>query len=378
MTNANVKSSISLGAWAFALAILGVPFSGGSLSLMYYYPVVIVVIGLMILSLCKEKFYIQNQHLYVLILLLIMVWHLDTSIQYFETSKTLVSLILFFLMFFVVTLHKPTVSEIRLISRCFSWSGIIIAVLLLLFKHEYEMGRYSYPVGGRLMEVNYLACYLSISFLFVFHKILTTRKLIKTGYVIGAFLVLYALFLTGSRGAFLSVGVSSCILLSYNPKKIAFKLFLLGTLFLLGLFLLPDALTNRFLHSSYNDGSNQMRIRLFANAIDFIVRKPLLGYGVASGKAITSFGSAHNTFLSVLLNFGLIGFLMYVGILLKNFKILLQRDMLLFLAVFVDLFITSMIISNYNTIPFWFTLILLTWVTEYKKNNSQILLWRNL
>lgn len=378
MNIVNKKQNISLGAYGFALAVLGVPFSGGSLSLMYYYPVVILTIGLMTLSLCKEKFHIQSQHIYVLILLLISVWHLDTSIQYFETSKTLVSLILFFIMFFVGTLHQATLKEIRLVSRCFAWSGVIIACLLLVFKQEYEMGRYSYPVGSRLVEVNYLACYLSISFLFMFHKLLTTRKLIKIPYLCGAFLVLYALFLTGSRGAFLAVGISSSILLFYNPKNAVLKLFLLGILFLLGLLLLPDTLTERFLHRSYNDGSNQMRVRLFANALNYIIQKPLLGYGVASGKAITNFGSAHNTFLSVLLNFGLVGLLMYLGILFKNFKIILQRDMLLFVAVFVDLFITSMIITNYNTIPFWFTIMFFVWVTNYKMQNPTLSLWNNL
>lgn len=378
MANVNEEKRVSLGAWGFALAVLGVPCSGGSLSLMYYYPVAIIVIGLTILSLCKERFQLNRLHFAIVILFVIMLWHLDASIQYFETSKTIISLFLFFILFFLLTMHSPTLSEIRLVSYCFGYSGVIISILLICFKQEYEMGRYSYSVWGRLMEVNYLACYLSITFLFVFHKVLTSYKLKRILYIIGSFLILYAIFLTGSRGAFLSVGLSSSILLFYNPKNLPLKMVLLAILFVVGFIILPQSLTDRFLHNSYNDGSNQMRLSLFSNAFHFIVQRPILGYGVASGKAITNFGSAHNTFLSVLLNFGMIGLLMYFVILFRNLKILLQRDMFLFLAIFFDLFITSMIITNYNTIPFWFTVILLIWVTDYKKNNLSLSLWRSI
>lgn len=374
MRSIDKEKNISWGVRAFALAVLGVPFSGGSLSLMYYYPVVIIVIGMMALSLCKEKFQVNILHFSILILCGIMIWHLDTSLQYFEEAKAVVGLILFFIFFFLLTMHKPNLLEIKLVCRCFGYSGIIISILLLIFKQEYEMGRYSYPIGGHLLEVNYLACYLSITFLFMFHKVLNSVKSKKLLYGIGAFLILYAIFLTGSRAAFLSAGVTSIILLFYNPKNLVLKILLLISFFVLGLMILPQNLTDRFLHRSYNDGSNQMRLRLFKAAWELAGQKPFVGYGIA----FTGIGSAHNTFLSILLNFGFIGLLMYIVILFRNFSILLQRDMFLFLAIFVDLFITSMIITNYNTIPFWFSLVLLTWVTEYKNNNPHVLFWREI
>ena len=117
-----------------------------------------------------------------------------------------------------------------------------------------------------------------------------------------------------------------------------------------------------------------MRLILFRTAWDFVMQKPLIGQGIA----FTSIGSAHNTFLSILLDFGFIGLFAFVMLLFRNFKVLLQRDMLLFLAIFCDLFITSMIITNYNTIPLWFTLVLLVWVTSYKKSNPDILFWREI
>ena len=370
--------NFSLCSIAFGIAILGVPFSGGSLSLMYYYPVILLVICLSVLHLLRWKSHMQIEHLCISVLLLISVWHMGTSIDNFETSKTLISILLFFIMFFLLVMYTPKLYEIKFIAKCFAVSGVIIALLLFILKEEYGLGRYSYPIMGRLLEVNYLACYLSITFLFNFHTMLISKNTKKVFYGIFSFMILLAMFLTGSRGAFLAVSISSIILLLYHPAKIIWKILLVFCLFALGFLFLPEDLTSRFLKDSYNDGSNQMRLYLFHNALNYILEKPVLGYGVSSGKAITGFGSAHNTFLSVLLNFGLIGLIMYFVIMFRNFKIFLQKDMLLFLAVFVDLFITSMIITNYNTIPFWFTMIFFIWVRDFKKKNPNISLWREI
>lgn len=372
------NNTISLSAVAFAMAVLGVPFSGGSLSLMYYYPIVLIVIGLTFLSILKEKTHLILEHLAVVILLLVTIWHIDTSIDHFERSKTVISILLFLSMFFLLTMHIPSLKEIKMVSRCFAYSGVIIAILMLLFKQEYVMGRYSYSIMGRLLEVNYLACYLSITFLFNFHQMLISKQVKRLKYIIFSFMVLYAIFLTGSRGAFLAVIISSFLLLMYNPQRIILKIFVLFLLFFLGFLILPDDLTSRFINNSYNDGSNRMRLYLFRNALSFIIDKPILGYGITSGQVITEFDSAHNTFLSVLLNFGLVGLLMFFIIMFRNFKMFLQKDMLLFLAIFVDLFFTSMIITNYNTIPFWFTMIFLVWIKEFKRNHPNEILWEKI
>ena len=172
----------SLCSIGFGIAILGVPFSGGSLSLMYYYPVILLVICLFVLHLLRWKSHMQIEHLCIAVLLLISIWHMGTSIDNFETSKTLISILLFFIMFFLLVMYTPRLYEIKFIAKCFSVSGVIIALLLFIFKEEYGLGRYSYPIMGRLLEVNYLACYLSITFLFNFHTMLISKNTKKIFY----------------------------------------------------------------------------------------------------------------------------------------------------------------------------------------------------
>ena len=373
------KEKIKLNMVAFAMAIIGVPFSGGSLSLMYYYPVVLCVIFISFVSMLKDYIKFQSQHVAIFILLLITIFHIATAVDNFDTSKTIISVILFFLMFFLLTSHKSNIKELNFIANSFIYSGVLIALLLFYFKSEYEVNRFSYPMFGRLMEPNYLASYLSITFLFSFKKIITNKKIyLKILYSLISLCILYALLLTGSRGAFLATSIASILVLFYDVRYIYLKIFLIIVLFLIVFFILPPNLTDRFIVNSYDDVSNRTRIILWKNAISFILEKPFLGYGVSSGTAITRLGSAHNTFLSVALNFGIVGLICFCVILFKNIKLLFNRDMLLFTSVFVSLMITSLIISNYNTIPLWFTIIYITLVCDYKKRNTDVELWKKI
>ncbi len=381
MINRNICSTekIKLSILAFAIAIMGVPFSGASLSLMYYYPVILFVIFLCFISILNDGIRFQSQHVAIAVLLLITIFHITTTIDNFDTSKSIGSIVLFFIMFFLLTSHKANLKELKFISNCFMFSGFIISVLLFIFKSEYEMGRYTYPVFDRLMEPNYLASYLSITFLFSIKKIILSKKIFpKILYILISFSILYAMLLTGSRAAFLSTVIASIFLLFYDIKYSCLKIFSIIILFLIVFFLLPQNLIDRFVINPYYDDSNRIRLALWENAISFIKEKPFLGYGVSSGQAITNFASAHNTFLSVALNFGIIGLISYCMILFKYIKLLFTRDMFLFAAIFISLMVTSMIITNYNTIPLWFTIIYITLVCDYKERNTGVKLWKEI
>lgn len=383
MINNNAFSGqiIKISILAFAISIIGVPFSGGNLSLMYYYPVILLVIFIGIISLLNDTMKFKIQHVAILILFLITVFHIANSIDSLESSKVIGSLSLFFIMFFLLTAHQANLKELKLLSNCFVFSGFLISLLLFVLKTEYEMGRFSYSVFGRLMEPNYLASYLSITFLFTIKKVFIIKKTyIKILFLLMSLGILFAMLLTGSRGAFLATIFSSFVLLFYDKDKssLLVKIFLIFVLFFILFIFLPDNLADRFISRSYNDGSNRIRLYLWNNAISYILERPFLGYGLASGRAITSVGSAHNTFLSVTLNFGMVGLICFLIILFKDIKILIRRDMILFLSILTSMIFTSMIITNYNTIPLWFTIIYITLVCDYKRKNMDVDLWTQI
>jgi O-antigen ligase len=130
--------------------------------------------------------------------------------------------------------------------------------------------------------------------------------------------------------------------------------------------------------SDLNDGSNQTRIRLWGRAVEKIKLHPVIGYGAVRSKNITGIGAAHNTFLGFALHFGLLGLVMIVFILWKIFINCLNKDMYMFLAVFINLMVNSIILENTNTMPFWFIIVFLIFAVNYKKENPKCSLWENI
>ena len=115
--NTYSNEKIKLSILAFAIAIIGVPFSGASLSLMYYYPVILFVIFLCFISLLNDGIKFQSQHVAIAVLLLITIFHIATTIDNFDTSKSIGSIVLFFIMFFLLTAHKANLHELKFITN---------------------------------------------------------------------------------------------------------------------------------------------------------------------------------------------------------------------------------------------------------------------
>lgn len=365
----------------FCIAILGVVFAGGSLSLMYYYPMVLAVIFISCIAILHHKISLKAEHFFIAVLLLIMIFNISTSLDNISNSKAVVSILLFFIMFFLLTLHNPTLNDLKAISQCFIISGFLIALFVLFFKMptDENPNRYTYLLYGKSLEPNYLACYLSITFIITFRKLMFKTTIVKKFfYVIISLSILYAILISGSRGAFVAILLSALILFSIDLKTFLMRLSVLTICFVLLFMFLPENLIERFIAKSYNDGSNRHRIFLFQTAIAFILDKPFIGYGITAGSYITKLGSTHNTFLTCGLNFGLVGLAAFCALIFKILKNILNKDMRLFLAVFVNLMVTSMIITNLNTIPLWFTLVFLVYAVNYRIKNPQVSLWNEL
>ena len=132
------------------------------------------------------------------------------------------------------------------------------------------------------------------------------------------------------------------------------------------------------LKNSYNDDSNQARIRLWIRTVEKISLHPIVGYGAVRSRNITGIGAAHNTFLGFALHFGLLGLLMIVFILWKIFTNCLNKYMYMFLAVFVNLIINSVILENTNTMSFWFAIVFLIYAVNYRLKNPGVNLWNEI
>jgi len=199
-------------------------------------------------------------------------------------------------------------------------------------------------------------------------------------YTIITFIICIAVFMTGSRAGMLAMFLGGIIVFTYYMKgrNIVFGVLLLSAGGLIILCFLPDRLIQRMLYfNTYLDGSNYLRLMNWYYGIKAFFRSPLIGYGmVYSNNVLFKYFSyvraAHNTYITFLIQFGLIGALPVILILAKIFFKTLKGDMRVIFGALISMLFTSMMIENNISITFWMVLTLTYMVYNYKRDNPGV------
>ncbi len=218
--------------------------------------------------------------------------------------------------------------------------GSYVAALdtLLLFRRAGAALR-RFSAGGA--DPNYLAMTLAMGMAMAWYLALTAqRPLLRwvcRGYLpIG----LVAIGLTGSRGGLLATMVALTIvpltMTKLSPGRLAAALVMLVLAGSLAVAYVPERLVQRFAStgSEVEDLSFGGRFKLWVAGVHVFVQKPILGVGTSGYKnAITpALGNAaqvaHNSYLSVLVEEGIPGFLLFMTMFAAVFLSLLRLPLL--------------------------------------------------
>lgn len=163
------------------------------------------------------------------------------------------------------------------------------------------------------------------------------------------FLIVIADLLSFSRGAYLGLGFGALLtgaLLLRRAKRVRTHIFIAAAFSgLLGMFLADTPVQQRLLSSfSLSDGSNQGRVALWSEATEHISERPFLGYGIGNYpltvKPTAEYREpiyAHNLFLDIATETGIVGAVLFFLAFLSSFLWLLKTREVLFFASAVSL-----------------------------------------
>lgn len=353
------------------------------LGINYYLPVILPAMLVSFLSLFVQKIKLRIEHFCVLILILLTVVHLNSSIDYLDDSKVVFSQTILFVFFMLFSLNKIGIRGLRLIANSFIFCSVVFSLMLFVFPYDYGGGHYSLStfIGNHIaLDPNYLAsCMVIATTILLKRFIYPQNKRYRFFYIVLLTVILIGLLMTGSRTGMIAFILGFFVLILKDKRKIFIALFGMFILTIAVLYLLPQDIQDRLFYKSYIDSSNIKRVQLWNSTINKILEKPFIGHGTISTKMIISdynvAGASHNTFLMILLNFGLLGFVAFMTFYLKIFILCLKKDMYLFLAIFINLSFTSFIISNNISIFFWTTLVFLILSVNYKIDHPEVSLW---
>ena len=145
---------------------------------------------------------------------------------------------------------------------------------------------------------------------------------------VGLFVILLAILLTFSRGAYIALFLTSVILLTvlFLENRQQYGKYFLGGIVLLGLVFFATPIGPRVLSSwSQEDGSRTERLRLLNEAVGHVLERPLLGIGIGNYPILVKPDAAtrepiyvHNLYLDILVEQGFVGLLLFLSFVLGS------------------------------------------------------------
>ena len=251
------------------------------------------------------------------------VWRGGALLKTVDFAKILVVVV-------VMTVAVNTTRRLRLLIFVQAASVAIIAAVSVLKGGHSLDGRVGGMLGGDYSNPNDLALAIVISLPLCFGLLfLTKNKVWRTVWALAILEMAYAVFLTGSRGGFIALTISTVVCLWHvairgRRRYLLVLVPLAGVIFWLHS---GDMLIKRF-NGTFNSqnttaeayGSSLQRQQLFWRSIDVTKEHPLFGVGPGNFAELSgSWHESHNTFTQVSSEGGFPSLILYVLILWHGF-----------------------------------------------------------
>jgi O-antigen ligase len=261
-----------------------------------------------------------------------------------RTFRLIRNVALYFYAIFVIRTRR----ELQWLIWAFILSGAVSAVYglyvyyfnpSLLLESSDKVAR----VIGTMEDPNEFAGAMLIRLMMALSLLNLEMKKFAKLLLIGVVLVLlFSIFLTGSRGGLLGTGLAF-IAYAFFSRRRGYWLLILSVLALLGLLLMPPELQQRIglVETTENVGnSTSRRTTYMLFGLEVIQENPILGIGLDSFSSAYAqseyqyMGSdsdgriAHNTYLEFLVGTGVLGFLIFTGLIAVslNSSMIIGRD----------------------------------------------------
>lgn len=324
------------------------------------------------LELKKFKIIISSKIILPIIYLFI---HILSSLysvnQGLSISRSTTIFLLVFLMI-SVTMVPYNDRELEYINKMAGSSGWIIIILLLFSDNSQRM---TFEINGVSQDPNILCGFLIISVMYYFDKFVKTKSY---KYILSLIILISCIIFTGSRGGLIALTSSILfyLLVNQNSENIIKKILtiviciiIIIMIYIIAINILPENISTRFsLKYTIADGGAG-RFNYWKRAIDIYKESSLFnqvfGYGAATIKHVTGF-VAHNLWIEILLDLGLLGVIVTVIFYLNYIKLSLKEKNTYYASVFIGYIIMSIALSLTTFKPQW-NLMMLIFLNSKKR-----------
>lgn len=228
-------------------------------------------------------------------------------------------------------------------------------------------------LGGLENDPNNQAAFLIIGIIISLHYIVKHRIFLLN--VIFIVLNTFSLFQTGSRGGLLALLISLIVFVIINinyKKNGAFKfiLFVIIAVIVLAIMfiILPEVIKTRLF--IFDDGGSG-RLEIWRNSINLLMKNSFLfgaGWGADYGFNGV-FSETHNTFISMAVDVGIVGVILFFGPIVVAILNLVKKKKSVYIPIIANTMVIAVFLGSINKRFFWLPIILL--FLEYNSVNNK-------
>ena len=262
----------------------------------------------------------------------------------------------------------PSVKEKLIMLNGLLLGGIAASVMIVFSGSSLNIGgRDTLVIMGRMVDPNILSYSCVISLTICMYRVIVEKKcmlfhLVTSGLLFGA------IIMCGSRGAMVTCFVVfALIIMNLDTKKNKFvKIILIfGVVFAIMLyvyfrFVLTSEFGTRYTFDNLI-GKGSMgtanRDKIWRAAFCQILKRPIFGYGNGSSmyaiEDVYRFYGTHNSYLLVLLEFGIIGFVIVCLWQIKEYRKCCQNHCQIYKIIFLSLLCFVLFVEGFATKVFW-------------------------
>lgn len=332
----------------------------------------------------RKSIYVFFILLWFLFKLLSIIWSNQSND---DVSRTLLSQIGVVLLFVSLCSQLQSRKLLVLFIQVNYWCSLLFGVLTLLFHKSYISDVYAsrqvLTLFGTQNDPNNCAVFLCIGISIAVYSLVTEKRM-KILSIAVVLINSYGVLLSGSRMGFVLLGViASTVVLIPNTKDkfiiktFIYKLFIISLVFAIGRWIinryLPVASLERMLaFEEYSDGSGRML--KWSLAIEGFKERPVFGWGWGGYDFVGSV--IHNTYLTMLCDVGLVGFLLFIIPLIQLAFYLLKNKCQLGILLLVNGLVSGFFLDAINKRFFWNTILIAVLLVEYyEKNDAGLSIW---
>ena len=331
--------------------------------------VIVLVVPIFIIALDNKLIKPSVINLYAILLFLFAV--VSTALSDTGDTRTGSFLKYLTLIVFFICTNSIVFSQKQLKGAFLSYLylSIVIAVLIVLsyifgYPHtasEYYQGRYSIGITGIYKNPNYLTSFYNVTFFVISYVLATVELKFNKRIILYSFLALFVLssFFTGTRAALLLEVLIISTMPFVSAKKGQLKTIIPIVFILAGAIVFYwDTLMDLYdLFMGARDlAGDSSREEAWTLALKNIKEHPIMGCGHNSWYKLHGSNYLewlHNVFLELVLDQGLIGFMLFIGIISTGFKKTKVCDRT-FLILFLIFYSIPMLFQNgLYEVHFW-------------------------